>query len=521
MVASYIADYWGKIRAASNTGPSSHPLAYHCLDVAAAGEALLAARPQLLVPLAHTTGLPEETVRQWLLLLLALHDIGKFADCFQSKARGAWRHESSEYWNKIKLAADPGHGRFGFALWNAWSDPDDDAMTPLFGAGGEHATLTFAVWMQAVAGHHGRPVEDIKDGLRERICPEALANAHAYVLACAALFPPAVPEGMPKLKSDAFGSTSWLVAGLAMLSDWIGSNEIWFPYQRPDSDLSAYWEKARVKARKALAEAGLSAARVSTSYALAHALPGIQNPEATPLQKWAAQEAAINGQSLVIIEDLTGAGKTEAALLVAHGLMMAGAAEGLYWSLPTMATADALYARLARSYGALFADAGAASLALAHGAREFNEIFRKSIRIGATAPPDAMIYGTGGDEADVTASAACARWIADDRRKTFLADVGVGTIDQALLGVLPSKHQAMRLAGLARRVLVIDEAHSFDAYMTALTEGLLQFHAALGGSAVIMSATLTKAAPFPACAGMNRAGGRPWSSASPVPRMRG
>jgi CRISPR-associated endonuclease/helicase Cas3 len=91
-----------------------------------------------------------------------------------------------------------------------------------------------------------------------------------------------------------------------------------------------------------------------------------------------------------------------------------------------------------------------------------------------------------GDESGAT----CAAWIADSRRKAFLAHVGVGTIDQALLGVLPSKFQALRLWGLADRVLIVDEAHAYDAYMGREIETLLEFHAALGGSAIILSATL-------------------------------
>ncbi|MFV0298336.1 MAG: hypothetical protein ACK5JT_19715 [Hyphomicrobiaceae bacterium] len=93
--------------------------------------------------------------------------------------------------------------------------------------------------------------------------------------------------------------------------------------------------------------------------------------------------------------------------------------------------------------------------------------------------------------ADLEAGAACSAWIADDRRKAFLADVGVGTIDQALLGVLPTRFQALRLWGLAERILIVDEAHSFDAYMSRELETLLEFHAALGGSAIVLSATLS------------------------------
>ena len=131
---------------------------------------------------------------------------------------------------------------------------------------------------------------------------------------------------------------------------------------------------------------------------------------------------------------------------------------------------------------------------LAHSSRDFNDVFKKSLTLGPLEPE--RRYGPpredDGDGSE-TASAACVRWIADDRRKTFLADVGVGTIDQAVLGVLPSKHQAMRLVGLCRRVLVIDEIHSLDAYQNSLVEALLTFHAALGGSAILMSATLTLA----------------------------
>jgi CRISPR-associated endonuclease/helicase Cas3 len=74
----------------------------------------------------------------------------------------------------------------------------------------------------------------------------------------------------------------------------------------------------------------------------------------------------------------------------------------------------------------------------------------------------------------------------------MLADVGAGTIDQALLAVLPSKFNTVRLFGLSDKVLVIDEAHAYDEYMGVELEQLLRFHAALGGCAVVLSATLPK-----------------------------
>ena len=81
----------------------------------------------------------------------------------------------------------------------------------------------------------------------------------------------------------------------------------------------------------------------------------------------------------------------------------------------------------------------------------------------------------------------------EDRRRALLAQVGVGTLDQALLAALPVRHAPLRLQGLAGKVLIVDEAHAFDPYMRRELVALLRFHAALGGSAVLLSATLPRA----------------------------
>jgi CRISPR-associated endonuclease/helicase Cas3 len=500
-MAGYL-DYWGKAQPASGCDPTWHPAAYHGLDVAAVGEALLDSRPQLLAALSRVSSLPESMARSWFLFALAIHDIGKFTCCFQAKVEERFRNRAR--WAEKPLSKDLGHGRTGLALWEGGCDIDGlarDIFTPLFGSDQEHAWdahCSFNHWVAAVAGHHGRPVasNDAFDklSLTNLVCQEALTDARDYIQACAALFGPRLPEHTPPPKADAMKRSSWPVAGLAMLCDWVGSNQDWFPYSPPAYSLPKYWERAQIMARDALDKAGLTAPPIAARFTVVHAL-GKADASATPLQGWAA-DAPISGQSLAIIEDLTGAGKTEAGLILAHRLMASGAAEGLYWALPTMATADALYRRLETSYRRMFADARQASLMLAHSASSFNEVFTKSLFTPKAegAAGYSQLGESEVDDDDITASAACARWLADDRRKTFLADIGVGTIDQALLGVLPSKHQALRLAALSRRVLVIDEAHSYDPYMTKLLESLLEFQGALGGSAVVMSATLTIAA---------------------------
>jgi CRISPR-associated endonuclease/helicase Cas3 len=69
----------------------------------------------------------------------------------------------------------------------------------------------------------------------------------------------------------------------------------------------------------------------------------------------------------------------------------------------------------------------------------------------------------------------------------------VGRDDQALLAVLPVRHAVLRQQGLKGKVLVVDEVHAFDPYMQRELVELLRFHAALGESAILLSATLTKA----------------------------
>ena len=105
-----------------------------------------------------------------------------------------------------------------------------------------------------------------------------------------------------------------------------------------------------------------------------------------------------------------------------------------------------MYRRLAGSYRTLFA--GPASLILAHGASALNEDFQDSIM--SDADDDGHLEAGG---------ALCAQWLADNRKKALLSPCGVGTIDQALLAVLKTRHQALRLFGLGRSVFIGDEVH--------------------------------------------------------------
>jgi CRISPR-associated endonuclease/helicase Cas3 len=191
------------------------------------------------------------------------------------------------------------------------------------------------------------------------------------------------------------------------------------------------------------------------------------------MQKAVADTELPEGPCLALIEDATGAGKTEAALILASRMMAAGKAGGFFFALPTMATSNAMLARLEKIVPRLFE--GKPTLRLTHGRAKLNPLFRN-------------LWGRDGSDPGVEVS--CGPWLADDRRRILLADVGVGTIDQALMAVLPTRFNTLRLKALSERILIVDEAHEFDPYMEKQLQRLLKFQAMLGGSAIVMTATL-------------------------------
>ena len=81
-------------------------------------------------------------------------------------------------------------------------------------------------------------------------------------------------------------------------------------------------------------------------------------------------------------------------------------------------------------------------------------------------------------------------WAAEHATRFLAAPIAVGTIDQVLMAGLQVKHAHLRGAGLSRSLLVIDEVHASDAYMNRIARGVVRDHLALGGRALLMSATL-------------------------------
>lgn len=429
-IEPWIARWPGK--SAREPGGVPHPAAYHMLDVAAVAECLLAA--WRLAP----------ALRDALILLVALHDLGKVGEPFRRMLTEGVVQMTGRHWEATEL------------LLQAY-----DALLAHLGGSSRQRGRLYA----ATAGHHGRP-PDKEDKQAQRLWAAlgeiARRDAADLIRAFCALWPNA---SLAELGKDDFIRLSWWLPGLTAAADWIGSNPEWFEPQRPDRSLSAYLARVRALAPVAVRSAGLDGAAPVATRLLDFAL--------RPMQAACMEIALPDGPMLAFIEDETGAGKTEAALLLAQRMMLAGKGSGLFMALPTTATADAMFARARDMVARLFATPP--NLVLAHGRAAHSQAFRE-LRRHRAAQED---------------TPGCTDWLADSRRRALLAQVGVGTIDQALLSVLPTRYATLRHYGLSSKILVIDEVHEMgEPYMQQELQQLLRAHRMAGGSAILLSATL-------------------------------
>lgn len=472
--------FWGK----AGEGSDYHPLPYHSLDVAATGKAFLRHNECVTRRLARMLDTPESILETWAVFFLGLHDIGKFSRHFQ-----ALRPDLSEllHGDRTELPYVR-HDVLGELFWKRVLHPYCLERGLLGVTGGRRRArhdTSADYWLHTVLGHHGKPVAAEDPSVREvpdNYFPKSnTAAATQFFNDWCALC--GIADEAPPVSSERVRIASWWLAGLAVLCDWLGSNQEHFPYVTESIPLNAYWAMAQQRAEIAIARSGLIPAPVA-SCSSPWVLFGADFKEPTPLQAHCRSSPLEPGAGLYLLEDVTGAGKTEAALILAHRLMANQQLRGIYFALPTMATANAMYQRIGAVYRRLYARDAAPSLVLAHGARRLLPGFREAIEDYPSA--NRVSYGDGTEPAQFR----CASWLADNAKKSLLAEVGVGTIDQAVLGILPSRHQSLRLFGLLGKVLILDEVHAYDAYLFRLLRTLITFHTRGGGSTVLLSATL-------------------------------
>ena len=176
---------------------------------------------------------------------------------------------------------------------------------------------------------------------------------------------------------------------------------------------------------------------------------------------------AVSRPGVYILEAPMGIGKTEAALFAAYSIVAAEKARGIYFALPTQLTSNRIHSRVNQFLGkVLEGGSGHHNALLVHGSAWLQEF-----DLGADAAPGYSWFKAA--------------------KRGLLAPFAVGTVDQALMASMNVKHGFVRTFGIAGKVVILDEVHTYDAYTGTLLDRLIDELRQLHCTVIILSATLT------------------------------
>ncbi|WP_218146871.1 CRISPR-associated helicase Cas3' [Nitrosospira sp. Nsp14] len=366
-------------------------------------------------------------------LIAAAHDIGKVSPTFQKKIYSALSQE-----NEAVLSSLRGFNSDAEKLW------------------GGHGGVS-----QATA-------EEQKTG---KYIPEILGQHHGFSPNLA----------LYQATSEVFGGQPWqtqriellsqlrqalaadfpvvidglqarVLAGLTTVSDWIGSGSL---FEDPGID----W---RPRIEQALDSAGFIQPRLKPGLSFVEVFGFPPKPAQTRLIE------AANQPGVYVLEAPMGLGKTEAALYAAYQLLQKNLATGIYFALPTQLTSDKIHERA-------------------------NAFLERVLEDGSPHKQALLVHGNAwlkqfemGEEGDPGGA-----WFAQGKRG-ILAPLAVGTVDQALMAVMNVKHGFVRSFGLAGKVVILDEVHSYDSFTGTILDALVKALRQLHCTVIILSATLTR-----------------------------
>jgi CRISPR-associated endonuclease/helicase Cas3 len=370
--------------------------------------------------------------------MVSAHDVGKVSP-------GFLKHCSNKALETLcpELAAadaeamgwGKNHAEIGEAAFRAWAESEH----------GKNSEWTD--WAEVIGKHHGSRNFPKNEGVGSYGGPEWAMERKELLNHLFREFGQELPASPPisrQLK---------LLTGLTCVADWIASNEDFFP----NSGINPGADRAEL-VHHALEECGWCVPQLKQGLGFEEIFSFPPNP----MQQ--AFVECVDRRGVYVLEAPMGLGKTEAALFAAYRLMASGQNSGLYFGLPTRLTSDRIHRRVEAFMDQILVNPG--FVKLVHGHAWMNlESHAAEFRAGQS-------------------------WF-HPRKRALLAPFGVGTIDQALMSVLKVKHHFVRTFGLAGKVVVLDEVHSYDAYTGTLLNCLVEELLEVGCSVIILSATLT------------------------------
>ena len=443
--------------------------------------------------IADSVGGDDATAEALTVWLAGIHDIGKATPNFQCKVS-----DRAEVVREMGLEVPSPqmmHGRshphafMSEVILDKW----------LSGRGWEYPSTYSCI----VGGHHGAPPsnERVLDNICMDSCNfsnEVLGDDEWQSVQNDLLEWMFAYSGMSRCESPLsslglFQPVEVLLTGIVIMADWIASNTDFFPL----SNGSAQMDELYVRAGLAWKQLALPSAWRASELVLDES-DGVERlfherfvglPREAHLRS--AQVAAVqtacsmDESGLIIIEAPMGNGKTEASLLCAEILARKFGDGGVAYLLPTMATSNAMFARVGAWLELLVQTCGMSSQAiqLLHSKAALNPNYTRLKEWHGSWMGDGI--ATDGEDERIIAH----QWFGG-RKRGLLAPFVVGTVDQLLMAALKTKHVQLRHLGLAGKIVVIDEVHAYDAYMSTYLKRVLTWLGAYGVPTILLSATL-------------------------------
>lgn len=418
----------------------------HSLCTGICTETLLSANSseKILAYLAEQFGMDAESTIHIVSYLASIHDIGKAHPAFQGKDKALQQRlfeSAPEYFaNNPVEVSNPSFRHEHYS---------SDVLRRIWKSKGYSSEIIMPL-ATTVSLHHQKPRGSFQRGSPRNKVWGLLQDDLEHELSDRFLRQTSL--ALPR-HVDA---VCMLISSIVILMDWVASSETFSTAEgmQPDS--------IRDHADRVLRLYGLISDDVFPPVSsMQEMFPTILQPR--PIQEACAKLSEF--ASLSIIEAPMGEGKTEAALYLAARQCNAFNGRGIYMALPSQATSNQIHMRL----DAMLAEMQYGSSRLLHGTAFLSQDLSEN-------------YSTE-DEA------IAAKWTRPSRMG-FLGANAVGTVDQAMAAVLRTRFSMLRLAGLSNKVLIIDEIHAYDSYMSQIIETLLRWCNDLRIPVILLSATM-------------------------------
>lgn len=398
--------------------------------------------------LVELTGVDETVLKQQIMFICAMHDIGKCHPVFQGRDA-----ETNEMLRGYELNQETAMTTFRHEEYA------ESILGNLFGFDADMRSKMMI--RQIISLHHQKEKERNKEKdfveINSKIS-ERWKNIQKYIydyikeiFPCEKIEFPDIAFKNPKIKFAVENG----ILGILITSDWIASNtDIMDSKTIHDfSDLESYriWKQKQVMSFLTWEQLtpGMFP-KAQTFDDLFHFGDG------RPVQRDVAKLVQEHHMKLMLIESGCGSGKTEAALYAASVLGNKNELSGIYMGLPTGTSAEAIQERVDN-----FLD----------------ELNMKKTKLYTS---KSMLLRENNAEPSWT----------DVSRQRLLAPSAVGTVDQVMTAARLVRFESVRMAGLSSKVLIIDEIHAYDAYMITVIERLLQICDIIGVPVILLSATL-------------------------------